>query len=196
MHVVEDLLYSKCQIVADIIEGKLKYNCLTYEGKLLAATWFDLYIVNPDFSLIIGKVLTNQVLYGLINPLTNLYIPSNYSDINYAQEQACIVKKDSFKPLYGYISTQDGSYITPIGFTYAGVFHEQVARVKIGNKTGFIHRQIKMHSINNFSEYILAPRAGYFKDVTEGIIHGNEHNEEVWYNKEGKLLLRKRFRLN
>ncbi len=173
MNVIEDLMFPKYRIIGDIIDNSLKYNCEDYEGNMLLDTWFDIYQINPDYSIIYGIYANNIVNFGLIYPPKKLIIPAIYPKIIYSNESTCIITiNQNNHQLEGFIDSKNGYSLTPFSYAKCFSFHNHYALVKLpNNKLGVIKRDKIIYNMESPYNYAIAPKYTNLISLEQEISH-------------------------
>ena len=169
-------------VLSSIVENsnsKLKYNYYeSVTGKFLVDDWFDVYKINREGEVIVGREKTYSELkkiiemfkvshderllsnfpynYGCISKEGKLSIPIIYDSLEFANESACIgtIVNDNISK--GYIDILKGEQITPIVFDLCEPFIDGKALVKFRyeDEERYISRDKIMIDPLNGEEYL------------------------------------------
>lgn len=146
------------------------------------------YLVTKHIDSIIGKgnigdVRSVQSLYGLFDSNGKVLIPCQYDYISWINDSLLVVTKDDSgknKALF----TKKGEQLTGFKYMVFGQFIEGVAKVRIGDKYGFMYPTGKIAVPIKFD---------YCEDFFNGYAIIQQSNKWGAIQKDGKVIIEPKF---
>lgn len=166
-----------------------KYNILNNNGDLVFDEWIN------EFSFEIRNnyciIGINNSKYGVINEEGKIVIDPIYDKLYYDSDDIFMAKNNN---KFGFVTST--GHLTPIIFSNASFFYDDLAAVRYNHKWGFISKATKITNPNNDMDYVIYPQYDEVDDFENGIntvkiYEKEEINDEVKIKRKKVLTIDK-----